>query len=289
MWKEEIINKKFWADNESKLKELEEKLRGAKSTQSDNTKKVMMRMNAGSDAALLGMCFQAIVSFHQDYLKDKEMEDKVKLAEQRVAQFMNEHSDSAKKVLQSISGGTDTGLLQFTLKAWIQLWTEAKEEAEMAEVLQKHQKRMTLFQDRNKENGRSVGQKASFYIEERLMLGCFGCWKLDTKMELTLRKYQLKIDAKRQQLLGVQQMFRKFAVQLEGSLKEGGDTNRDLREAGGHRKKQLQKSDGTVSLPDINQKQTTPKISSGNRTPSARIRTPTGGAAYPANQEQPAA
>lgn len=271
VWKEELTNRKFYIENEGRIKELEQKLADQKNAGASKTKNVMMRMNAGSDLALMGMVFQSLVTFHQDYLKDKEMEDQVKAAEKKVAQFMAEHAESAKKVLGSLSGGTDSGLLQWTLKAWIQLVAEAKEEAEMCELLAQNQQKMGLFQDRNKANGRNVGQKASFYQDERLLLDVFGAWRLDTRMELTMGRYQLKIDAKRQQLVGVQQMFRKFAMQLDGRMKESSDTNRDLREgAYPSKKKQLQKSEGTVSLPDINAKQTTPSLSQRSRRSSGK-------------------
>merc|ERR1740121_2951 len=86
------------------------------------------------------------------------------------------------------------------------------------------------------------------------MIRHFMVWKLDARKEKALRSHQAKIDAKRQQLVGVQEMFRQFASKLESGLKStaGDGTTRDWREGKPPTAKALHKGqpDG-VSLPDI--------------------------------------
>merc|ERR1711957_495796 len=99
-------------------------------------------------------------------------------------------------------------------------------------------------------------ERARKHGDDMTALKFFNAWRKDAKTEGTLKQYHAKIDGKRQQLLQVQQMFRNFATQLESGLKENADSARggvsfDKSEKS---EKRMQKSDGTVSLPDINQK-----------------------------------
>merc|ERR1719336_2103469 len=71
-----------------------------------------------------------------------------------------------------------------------------------------------------------------------------------------MKHHHCKIDAKRQQLVGVQQMFRNFAAQLEGGLnkgkdgKDGQDSSRIFENRTAVKKKAA-KDDGPRSLPEI--------------------------------------
>jgi len=73
-------------------KELQDKLDLMQKSQTENTKKVMTRMTAGNDQALMSLCWQSWDSFVQDYKKNKEMEDAVKAAEKQLAEFTKRKS-----------------------------------------------------------------------------------------------------------------------------------------------------------------------------------------------------
>jgi len=106
-------------------------------------------------------------------------------------------------------------------------------------------------------------------MEHMCLLRVLAAWRMHVRLECNLLKYQGKIEAKKQQLVGVQHMFRNFATQLESRLKD--DTHTDFKEASiAGRRRLLSKSEGTVSLPNIHAKTGpgTPKPGSGrNRTP----------------------
>jgi hypothetical protein len=98
-----------------------------------------------------------------------------------------------------------------------------------------------------------------------LNLTLFAGWRQVVRIEATLRKHHGKVDAKRQQLVGVQHMFRNFATQLEAGLKQGQDTDRDFaagpppRKSRQHESRQhgsrqhgMRRDEASVSLPDIN-------------------------------------
>merc|ERR1719174_1592543 len=90
------------------------------------------------------------------------------------------------------------------------------------------QAKMNGFGSRNKNSAKSVMERAHEHNLTMLYLKVFGAWRLDTRMEVSLKKHQGRIDGKRQQLVSVQQMFRNFAKQLENNIQSGADSNRDL-------------------------------------------------------------
>merc|ERR1712193_389030 len=114
------------------------------------------------------------------------------------------------------------------------------------------------FGNRNKKGAKSVMERAHEHNLTMLYLKVFGAWRLDTAIEQTCRKHQTRIDGKRAQLLGVQRMFRDFAVQLESNIQSAADSNRDLHlgppPSYNKKKLSMQKGEGSVSLPDIHNK-----------------------------------
>merc|ERR1712187_681975 len=247
IWKSDWIEEKDNKANQAQVEALGGKLKHMQQSQAENTKKVLARMNADGDATGMLLAFQAWRAFHEEYQKNKEMEDQVKRSEQALAQFMKEKGDNTKKLMQSIGSGTDHGAIKMAWDSWYTYYTEAKQEAEMAEKLALAQSKRQAFGQRGKAQAKNVMQRARIHIDTMLTLRCFGTWKAE-----------LKMDGKRQQLESVQQMFRNFAAQLEGSLKDGPDTGRDAQKS----KKSMSKSDGSVSLPNINSNK------AGRRTPT---------------------
>mmetsp|Transcript_58378 Transcript_58378/g.126271 ORF Transcript_58378/g.126271 Transcript_58378/m.126271 type:complete len:572 (+) Transcript_58378:53-1768(+) len=255
IWREDIEYRKDVAENAQKVKELESKLQGIRASQAETTKKVMGRLNADNDSSLVSMAFKAWINFHQEYLKDRELEDRVKASEQQVAAFLKSHTEGAKKVLQGLSSGSEAGIIKTAWDCWKQGLEEAKREAELAEILEGANSKCGAFGERNRKNARNVMDRARQHLVEMLLQQVWNAWRRDARMERAMRSYHVKIEAKRQQLMGVQQMFRTFAVQLETGLKENADTSSDLRDIRDQpprpRKQSLFKSDATVPLPEI--------------------------------------
>jgi len=216
-----------------------------------NAKKVLARCGAASEQQIRDMCFVAWVDSYKEYLKNKEEEDAVRAEEKRIQEFMKSHSDNAKGLLNNMAGATNTGLLHEVIMAWTEYVKEEKQVNAYAEFMSQQQGKMGAFGDRNKKGAKNVMERAHQHQLEMLYLKIFGAWRLDTSIERQLKTHQVRIDGKRQQLVGVQQMFRNFAKQLESNIQSGGDSNRDLA-MGPPAKKKMERNDGSVSLPDIN-------------------------------------
>merc|ERR1740129_2104099 len=98
--------------------------------------------------------------------------------------------------------------------------------------------------------------KGAQHLQNQLLLRVFHSWNNDSTMERKMREHHHKIDAKRQQLVGVQQMFRNFAAKLESGLnqgkdgKNGPDSSRIFNDRTAVKKKAA-KDEGTRSLPEI--------------------------------------
>jgi hypothetical protein len=280
-WKVEIVGNKRTAEDIANLKALEDKLAHSSKQQAENTKRVIARMNGNSDSALIGTVFTGWLTFHKEYLKNKEMEDRVKASEQHVQEFLKKKGDSAKAVLHAASSGSDTAVIFECWTAWTTYMTEVKHEAEMAELLQRGDSKFASLTGKGKMNGMTAMEKASYHIDFMYYLRHFIAWKLDTRQMKIQRTYHAKIDGKRRQLQGVQDMFRKFANELESGLKAGDNFNtRDWREAKTS-KMSMRGSEGGVKLPDINQKPNSGRVS--GRSGAA----PGYGAVYPAQGAYP--
>merc|ERR1712217_776920 len=131
--------------NAAAVAELEAKLKNIQGSQAHASKQMMMRMNAGNDASLVAAVFKAFVDFHLEYQKDKAMEDAVKASERQIQEFLKSQSEGAKKVLGSMAGATDTGLIQSTFSGWKEVWDEAKKEAEMEALLAEQEQKKCAF------------------------------------------------------------------------------------------------------------------------------------------------
>merc|ERR1711959_471295 len=254
------------ADEEAarKLAEIEAKLAAQAGKNKDNAKAVLMRNLAQGDNMLMDVCLEAWKAWLVEYKKDKETEDAVKDAEARVAAFMKSKSEGAKGVIDRMNSATDTGLVEHVISTWVQYYKDLKKAEEMERMLNGDDAKFAAFGARNKQGAMSAGEKATAVKEYGLVVHALLLWMEVTKVERMLRYYQARVDGKKQQLSGLQSMFRNFATQLESGLKEG--TPRDMgsvKDKKSGSKSGMSKSDQTVSLPNIHKQ-------SGSRSGSHR-------------------
>merc|ERR1719198_1369666 len=80
-WTDEVAETKREAGSQGAMSAMEAKLASQSASQAENSKKVMARMSAGSDNALLTVVVGSWVQYIADYKKNKEEEDKIKAQE----------------------------------------------------------------------------------------------------------------------------------------------------------------------------------------------------------------
>jgi len=238
------------ADEEAakKLAEIEAKLASQAGKNKDNAKAVLMRNLAQGDNMLMDVCLEAWKSWLVEYKKNKDQEDAVKAAEQKVADFMKSKSEGAKGVIDRMNAATDSGLVEHVISTWVQYWRDKLKAEEMEAILNGANSKFGAFSERNKAGAMSAGQKATAVKEYGLLNHSICLWAEYCKVERLLRYYSNRIDGKKHQLQGLQTMFRNFATQLESGLKDG--TPRDAASIKNGSKK-MSKTDGSVSLPNI--------------------------------------
>lgn len=264
VFKSVVEDAKFDKENGDKIRALEEQLSSFKSSQAENTKRVMARMGASGDQDLVSTCLKAWINFRLEYLKDKEANDAVKAAEAKVNQFMKGHKENAKALLDKMSAGTNTGLMHEVMEAWVTLYVEDKKQRELEEILNSANSKFGEFGERNANNAKTVMERARLHLEEMVLRRHWNAWRLHARLEGTLAQYQAKIEAKKQQLYQVQQMFRSFAAQLEAGLREDVTDHKLAKKS---QKSMNRSNEGSVSLPNIHSGRNTPK-SSGRVTPT---------------------
>merc|ERR1712182_33720 len=228
----------------------------------DNAKAVLMRNLAQGDNMLMDVCLEAWKAWLVDYKKNKESEDAVKAAEAKVAAFMKQKSEGAKGIIDRMNSATDSGLVEHVVSTWVQHFKDLKKAEEMEALLNGNNAKFASFSARNKQGAMTAGEKATAIKEYGLINHAMLLWIEVTRVERMLRYYSTRVGGKKTQLQGLQTMFRNFASQLETGLKEG--TPRDFGAVKDKKSGRLSKSENTVSLPNIHQKQ------SGSRSGSHR-------------------
>jgi len=289
-WKEDYEGEKFVRENSALINDLEAKLKQAAEEQSASIQRMIMKMFGDSEAAMTKLTWQAFLAFHNDYQKNKEIEDQVKAMEAGLKAKMKGKSGAAGGIMSKMSGAADSACQQVHFIAWNNLVKEAKEEAEMAEKLAAAGSKFGSFGANNKGKAASALDRARMLGEDTLKIQVLFAWRLDIKMEKLMTGNQGKIEGKKAQLQKVQTMFRDFAVKLDSGIKSGQDSDRDFKDAArvanankkaGSSKGMTRGGDGSVSLPDISSnKQVSPKAGHGD-SDSKRSRDRSSGSGRP--------
>merc|ERR1711959_284958 len=141
-----------------KLAEIEAKLAAQTGKNKDNAKAVLMRNLASSDNQLLDVCVEAWKKWLEEYKKNKESEDAVKAAEQKVAEFMKSKSEGAKGIIDRMNSATDSGLVEHVMSTWVQYEKDKKKAAEMEALLNGANAKFGSFGERNKGSAMSAGE-----------------------------------------------------------------------------------------------------------------------------------
>lgn len=257
-WKDEMAMNKEEGGTAAEMRAMQERLKGIQDAQSANAHKTMTRLAAGNDQTLLELCTQAWVTFHNDYQKDKELEDQIKKTELALKEHMEKKKDEAKQVLDRMSAGSDAGLIALAMKHWIQLIDEAKKSAALEEQLNSAQGKFNSLKCRQGGNAMNVQNRVNEQLKAHLLLRCLHAWIQETKVNGVERKYSNKMEAKRRQLNSVQSLFKSFAQQLEqglGNVEADSSGRTRVSRKSSHAGGEKMRSGREVSLPEIQSRQ----------------------------------
>jgi len=262
IWADEVAQHKLDGDTAGQMKAMQDKMDGMDKAQRNKAGQFMTRMAAGNDESLKNIILEAWIKFHEDYAKDKELEDQVKASEKAFKEHMNAKKDEAKAVLDRMSASSETGLLALMMQNWVQLYMEEKKAKELEYALGENDGRFKSLNGRQKAGAHNMQNRVNEQMNANIMQRCLNAWLVETKVSRVEKHYTNKYESKKRQLQGVQNLFKSFAMQLEQNLGTDDDSSSRTHRTSqkGHRKASQSSQgmakggDGSVSLPDIHQK-----------------------------------
>lgn len=217
-WKTIIETEKEERELGGALKAAQEKLAQFNEEAKAASRKVMQKMSAGSDNALLGFCLQGWIGLMSESTQTKAFKEQQAAVEAQLAEFTKRKGAEAKGVLGRMSGSTDTGLLTEVWKAWSGEYKENKRERMEAELLEQKTLQFNSINARQKGSAYGTAERTNEVLQENLVFHLFLSWSTAARHERVIRHYSGKLEAKKHQLESVQTMFKTFASQLEQGL-----------------------------------------------------------------------
>merc|ERR1712139_296335 len=158
---------------EEEMKQLEERMAAFSKDQAAKSKKVLSRLNAGSDQGLMTLCLTAWVQFIAEYNKNRAFEDAVKAEEKKIQEFMKAHNEGSKGVLSRMSAATDSGLVQSCFKGWVDVYEEQKKANELEDIMANAQGKFATFGARNKASAGSAMDRSAAAAEMSTLIVIF--------------------------------------------------------------------------------------------------------------------
>eukprot|EP00933_Yihiella_yeosuensis_P022194 TRINITY_DN17474_c0_g1_i1.p1 TRINITY_DN17474_c0_g1~~TRINITY_DN17474_c0_g1_i1.p1 ORF type:complete len:434 (+),score=102.83 TRINITY_DN17474_c0_g1_i1:92-1393(+) len=274
LWSRTVKEIKEEADAAKKVAELEAQLAANKSDCARKCMEAMRKMAGANDEEAVISAFESWKDATLEFRYEKEMQRLEQDAEDRLQAAMQAKSAVMRKVmLVALGKQSPEETKSQAFSDWKQMTLDAKEEARLQQEVESKSALLSAFGAERKASGQNLAEKAMYVVDVYATMRAFYAWRSDYEMTSKMKVYAAKIEAKRQQLVGVHQMFRSFATQLETGLKS--EYSEKAKKKPQHRSKhdaieqpkRLSRTEGSLSLPDIHK----PSTPSGIQRPRAPI------------------
>lgn len=220
LWQEILVQRKLDEECEQKLLDFQCKMKDMKQAQSENAKLILRRACAENDLALIRCCFQAFHETWQEAAQEQHIAVQVDLSQEKMKEFMKRKSTIALRLLKEMCYATAAGFQQEVFSSWVTLVQQSHGEGQLQGLLQQQQQRIEAVRQRSRNNNHLLVQGLEKQYHSDMQLEIFSHWRTFAGVESKVLGHKVKVDAKRQQLQGVQSLFRSFAAQLERQLRE---------------------------------------------------------------------
>jgi len=217
-----ITDRKHEEEAQRQLEIINAKMKGYGDAQMANTKKVMMRMAQGNDAAMVEMSYQSWIKFCDEEKKAREIDAAAKLKEQQIKEYLQKKKGDAKGILNRMIMGNNGTLMEHVFKTWMQDFQEEKESKAVENQKAQAMKKFQNMNGKQKQNAHGVAARCIEQMDLNCMLRHFCAWGLDAKLERVMKHYNRKMEGKRQQLQRVQCLFQNFSSELDAGLRPTG-------------------------------------------------------------------
>jgi len=220
LWQEILVQRKLDEECEQKLLDFQCKMKDMKQAQIENAKLILLRACAENDLALIRCCFQAFHETWQEAAQEQHIAVQVDLSQEKMKEFMKRKSTIALRLLKEMCYATAAGFQQEVFSSWVTLVQQSHGEGQLQGLLQQQQQRIEAVRQRSRNNNHLLVQGLEKQYHSDMQLEIFSHWRTFAGVESKVLGHKVKVDAKRQQLQGVQSLFRSFAAQLERQLRE---------------------------------------------------------------------
>jgi len=220
LWQEILVQRKLDEECERKLLVFQSKMKEMKETQIENAKHILLRASVENDLAMLRCCFQAFLETWQEAVQEQQIAQQVDRTQEKMKEFMKRKSTIALHLMKEMCYATAAGFQLEVFTSWATLVQQSSVERELQSMVHQQRQRIAWVQDRCKSNNHLLVEGLEKQRQSDVQLEVFSLWRTFAGIESKVLGHKVKVDAKRQQLQGVQTLFRSFASQLEKQLRE---------------------------------------------------------------------
>eukprot|EP00928_Gymnodinium_smaydae_P072752 TRINITY_DN5604_c0_g1_i1.p1 TRINITY_DN5604_c0_g1~~TRINITY_DN5604_c0_g1_i1.p1 ORF type:complete len:566 (-),score=161.19 TRINITY_DN5604_c0_g1_i1:169-1866(-) len=263
-WLKAVEDSKRERAEAQKVEDARSKLGSLQLEQAASAKKVLLAMSAGKPEILMSTALQGWLMYMAEAKKEKEFEEQVQKGAAAMKEKMKAQKDETKAIVQKMIMGNDENLLSAAFSGWCDVCQEDIKQREVTGKIEALNASYKATATRHTANAFGVQGKTNEMMAMNWCQVVFCNWLLVSKVDSVENHFNRKLESKRRQLAGVQNLFRTFAKQLETGLGDGDlssrqNSDRDfrpLRKVGrGESAKggMVRGGDGSVSLPDIHQ------------------------------------
>ncbi|CAE7714507.1 unnamed protein product [Symbiodinium pilosum] len=228
-WQGVVRDRKLEEDLAKKLEAFRVRLGRMKQSQVLNADSFLLKASTYSEAALLSSCFQAFVAARREVAEEAACKAQLQKTRDQIDLFRKSKSATAKRILREMCCCTEAGLAAEAWAAWAMLANQARDERAIRQQLDESAQHRDLIRRRSKESGHKVAEKLRGRRDVASLVEALVAWRLLSRVEGKTRHHRVRVDAKRQQLQGVQTMFRSFATQLEYQLAQSQQSHKESR------------------------------------------------------------
>lgn len=217
-WKNYVYFEGLSREAVGKLKAARAKFANAKEAQKENAKNSMVRLTASVDEALMALCVGAWCNWLAEYKKNKQFEDSVKAAENKVKDYMQRKTDDARGLLERMTEATEQYLVHQAFGCWSEGVKAERRTKEIEASVASQQEVIKEMRIRQKRNATSRAERTTGFQDNVMMMHIFMNWHTEVRTEQVRRHYMGKMDNKEQKFEAVQTMIKSFASQLEQGI-----------------------------------------------------------------------
>eukprot|EP00931_Biecheleriopsis_adriatica_P119773 TRINITY_DN94969_c0_g1_i1.p1 TRINITY_DN94969_c0_g1~~TRINITY_DN94969_c0_g1_i1.p1 ORF type:complete len:558 (+),score=169.34 TRINITY_DN94969_c0_g1_i1:100-1773(+) len=258
-WRDDWEQSRRVGDSTKQLEEAQQQFLAVQQETSVHSKKVIASMLLGDGVGYMALCFHAWVQFSSDFKKEQCTERAVDDLKQKLKAAMDVKKNRMVHLLRAMVDSQAEDLLHEIMQLWAEHTQEEKRMSQLDDEMCKSNAKLTMLKSRQLRSAHGVRERINKQTDLVLLSVHMMAWMMQTKVVRLNMYYTKKLDTKRKQLVGVQNLFHSFASQIEANLDVEDDDN-DLKQKPqnshdhSQRKSKGMKSHGTVSLPSINSK-----------------------------------